>query len=153
MQDAFVSLEEDGCATEGRREDEAGCVCEKMSLRECMHVRVQVVSSEVFGSPLPCMTESIREPMTLGTARDIVVDPRSSPIAPPIRFLSGRASFSRRRAWVLIAMAGFCTRGGEGCRGACNALPLGAHDNELQTVVPGRPDPTAFPNRTAEWSN
>ena len=61
------------------------------------------------------MTESIKEPMTLGTARDMVVDPRSSPSAPPSSFLSGHASSARRRAWVVIALAGSCARG-QGCR-------------------------------------
>lgn len=59
-------------------------------------------------SPVPCMTESMSPPITFGTASEIVVDPISSTIAPPISSLSGRASSIRRRAWSVRAKAEIC---------------------------------------------
>lgn len=60
-------------------------------------------------APVPCMTESMRLPITLGTARDIVVVPSRSPIAPPIRATSGRASSRRRRVCPIKAF-GSCKK-------------------------------------------
>ena len=75
-------------------------------------------------APVPCTTESMRLPITLGTASDIAVVPSRSPIAPPIRALSGRARSRRRRACPSKALGSYQQARGQGvtCKIRVNVL-------------------------------